>query len=619
MLMTTASTHHRPSSTLRRKVRTPVAGFTTLDYSDIKERANRFADHIEARIEELADILLGYESFEVVQDEIARTLDVLRNLRENKRYFRQRVGPIAAFLPRNQPLYALTCFVLVPSLMASEVHFRIPNSLRHIYPNVFKAVQLRRFFPNVIVSHQERLKFLAERSALRVNPVTQESLPVTHAVIFTGTSNHADRLRLIFDQRTLFIANGAGHNPIVVSDDADITKAIEAVLTLQLYNQGQDCAAPNAVLVHHRIYRAFMGVLRKELQNVRVGQYRDRSCRVGPISDPSDLVRIQQLLIDNRAWLDPSTPGIIRSAEAIVEPTIIAKPLNLGGNFTENFAPLMFVQRYESDAALSLYFESSHYARNAMYISLYGTSQYVEELIGRQIAGKVLHERPSVLYNTHLHAPGIERGTQPYGGAGSGASSLSIHGTLVCKATLPQRDIYECLVKSRSRIAVRGDSRSRSRIRTRIVHKDIPKLLGFKNQLPMEQSVMSPATASYIDSHVLKGDGRRYIRFEVENTFQLLCSPNLAYIATLEPHDLAMIRELRRHLRRRRMIPIDEFGDWLYALPKLPSASDHENRARQKRFFNHIYQLLLGKDSGPRLAHFLLDADRLEIDGLLDV
>ncbi|MFO0945659.1 MAG: hypothetical protein U1D30_06905 [Planctomycetota bacterium] len=47
-----------------------------------------FADHVEARFEEIAEVLLQYESFEVVQDETARTLDLLRNLPENKEYFK---------------------------------------------------------------------------------------------------------------------------------------------------------------------------------------------------------------------------------------------------------------------------------------------------------------------------------------------------------------------------------------------------------------------------------------------------------------------------------------------------------------------------------------------------
>ena len=301
--------------------------------------------------------------------------------------------------------------------------------------------------PHGNISSQQRLEFLIDQSALSIDPKTKESRPVTDVVIFTGTPTHADKLRLVFDKRVLFISNGAGHNPVVVSKDGNLLKAVEAVITLQFYNQGQDCAAPNAILVHKNIFSGFLDLLRKNLKEVKVGHYADKSCRIGPISDYNDLVRIQDLLTENRNWLDFSTPGIIRTREAIVEPTIICKPLKEGGNFNEIFAPIIFVQEYEDDESLKNYFEAPQYAKNAMYITLYGRSKYVKHLIDRAINGKILHNKPSLIHNTHLHAPGIERGTQPYGGNGLGASSLSINGKTISMPTLPQRDIYEQVAK----------------------------------------------------------------------------------------------------------------------------------------------------------------------------
>ena len=45
--------------------------------------------------------------------------------------------------------------------------------------------------------------------------------------------------------------------------------------------------------------------------------------------------------------------------EVIVEPTIISKPLVEGGNFDEVFSPLIFVQQYDDDSDLVLYFEKA--------------------------------------------------------------------------------------------------------------------------------------------------------------------------------------------------------------------------------------------------------------------
>ena len=592
-----------------------------IDFKQVEKIANVFADFIESHFEKISEILLDYESFEVVQDETNRTLDVLRNLRENKKYFDLRIGEVTTFLPKNQPLYALTCFVIVPSLMATEVHFRIPHSMRHFFPKLLRAINFKYFFPNVHISTKERQDFLKERSALYIENRTDETYPVTDVVIFTGQSHHADRLRLVFDKRTLFIANGSGHNPVVVSDDADIDDAVEATLTLQLYNQGQDCAAPNAILVHSSVYSAFLRKLRDELLKVRVGEYRDRTCRVGPISEPEDLVRIQEILINNQQWLDPSTSGVINAKEGIVHPTIICRPLKKGGNFVEVFAPLIFVQKYEDDFELSLYFEDSHYARNAMYITVYGSSEYVNNLINRPIGNKILHDKSTVIFDKHLHADGVERGTQPYGGYGYSASSLSIGGNITSKPTLPQRDIYEWIVKP---LKKRSNLLSMKKLRQKakkLFSKDIAKILGAKIVLPNETSSSTPIATevSYIDSHAIQGGGKRYVKVDAGHFFQLLSKPNIEFIASLEPKEIDLVRKLRIFLSRSHVISLDEFNTWLYKLPTNEYITERENKERQLKFFICIYNLLLGKSSGPRIAQLLLDVDRKKLLELLQV
>ncbi|MES2087912.1 MAG: aldehyde dehydrogenase family protein [Patescibacteria group bacterium] len=594
--------------------------YEPLNFARIERQSKRLADYIEDHFEDLAQILLEYESYEVVEDETSRVLDLLRNLKENKKYFVLRVGEVAAFLPRNQPLYALMCFVVVPSFMASAVHFRIPHSMRHFFPKLLRFLNLQGLFPNIIVSDKQRSDFLRERSALRVNPNTKENIPVTDVVIFTGTPSHADQLRSIFDKRTLFISNGAGHNPLIVTESANLSKAVEAVLVLQLYNQGQDCAAPNSILVHKDVLAAFLNILRNRLQSVKVGRYSDRSCRIGPISDPQDLVRIENFLIEQRAWIDKSTPGTIRSREAILEPTIICKPLREGGNFNEIFAPVIFVQEYESDPELACYFEDSQYAQNAMYISVYGKSEYIENLIGRSIEGKVLHDKKSVLHNTHLHAHGQERGTKPYGGYGSGASSLSINERTFSKPTLPQRDIYEWIVKPFFNDKSFKDNKSSLGHFTEVHQKNVDKLLRLKVSTPT-QTQKATTGITYIDLEAYKVNTKdlRYVEADPEKMYYLLEKPNLEYIAKLNLKDIDMIRALRTKLLNKSLTTFEKFHNELYGLSVELTTSTTSNRIYQRVFFQHVYELLLGKKFGPRLSLFLWQTNSKKILELLDI
>lgn len=82
------------------------------------------------------------------------------------------------------------------------------------------------------------------------------------------------------------------------------------------------------------------------------------------------------------------------------------------------------VQRYEDDLELADYFSTPAYAMAAMYVSVFGASEFVESMVGKTTnSGRILHDAHTIIRDTDLLAPGIERGVNPYGGYGYAASS----------------------------------------------------------------------------------------------------------------------------------------------------------------------------------------------------
>jgi hypothetical protein len=594
--------------------------YEPLVFSEIQDTANSLADIIEARRNKLVEVLLKYENFDVVQDEIGRTLDLLRNLEENKSFFKLRVGASVAFLPRNQPLYAFSCFVIVPSFMTSEVHFRIPHSMQHFFTEMLETLDIKDLFPNIFVSSKTRSEFLRDRSAILVSSTSKESAPLTDVVIFTGRPAHAEQLRLIFDKRTLFITNGSGHNPVVVGPDADVSRAVDAVTTLQFYNMGQDCAAPNAILVHADLMPEFMTSLHKKIQSYKIGPHSDRTAQIGPLSDPGALVEVEEFLVENQVWLDPIAPGIIRTKDAIVEPTIIIKPLHHGGNFHETFAPIIIVQEYDNDTDLRTYFEDQRYAPYAMYVTLYGKSEYISKITSHPIGGRILHKDRSVLFNTHLHAPGIERGVEPYGGYGYSASSICINGKITPMPTLPQRDIFEQIAETLLEKKTPEELTEEYKKYNKIEYKNVEKLLKLRivkeeNRSPIARS----DTPSFLDVHTLKIGKSHFALIDDDNIYSLLKNPNAEYIASLNEEAIRSIRSLNDLLARKGTLAFDEFTVLLYSLSKRPNGSSEDDKERQRLFFQHIYNLLFGKNAGPRLSFFLWEISDPKISKLLNV
>lgn len=101
-----------------------------------------------------------------------------------------------------------------------------------------------------------------------------------------------------------------------------------------------------------------------------------------------------------------------------------------------------------------------------------------------------------------------------------------------------------------------------------------------------------------------------------EEMIVLSMEPNTSYAATLSESDRANITTLRTALGSG-FETIPELETLVYDIPKILGASDEENKKLQRGFFKHVYQLLIGKDTGPRLSTFLWALPRKRVLELL--
>ena len=93
---------------------------------------------------------------------------------------------------------------------------------------------------------------------------------------------------------------------------------------------------------------------------------------------------------------------------------------------------------------------------------------------------------------------------------------------------------------------------------------------------------------------------------------------NDAYIRTLSQETKAHITTLRERLEEG-ITDIKELETLVYAIPKDENLSQKENAPLQRAFFKDVYNLLIGKDTGPRLSTFLWAVDRNTVLRLLDI
>ena len=100
-----------------------------------------------------------------------------------------------------------------------------------------------------------------------------------------------------------------------------------------------------------------------------------------------------------------------------------------------------------------------------------------------------------------------------------------------------------------------------------------------------------------------------------EQIITLLKEQNVEFINTLSDEEKQWIKTLSENIKTKDL-STEEMQSLLYDIPKIDGNPD---KARQKRFFEIVYNLLLGKDKGPRLYLFLTAVDKSEILKLLEI
>ena len=94
-----------------------------------------------------------------------------------------------------------------------------------------------------------------------------------------------------------------------------------------------------------------------------------------------------------------------------------------------------------------------------------------------------------------------------------------------------------------------------------------------------------------------------------EKITRLLNDKNTEYFKNLSEKEQKDIRETYRLLKEKEY-SLEELQQVLYAIPKDNSLSDKENRPIQTKYFENIYNLLIGSSTGPRLYLFLGALDK---------
>lgn len=121
---------------------------------------------------------------------------------------------------------------------------------------------------------------------------------------FTGSREVGRNIQRTFDEmgkRGPVIAELGGKNPVIVSDSADISKAVSGVKFGAFSFSGQKCSATSRVYVHEDVADEFTEQLVAETKELAVGKPEQEETTVSPVIDDSAIERYDDICAEAKA------------------------------------------------------------------------------------------------------------------------------------------------------------------------------------------------------------------------------------------------------------------------------------------------------------------------------
>jgi len=144
-----------------------------------------------------------------------------------------------------------------------------------------------------------------------------------------------------------------GKNPVIVFDDADLDRALDAVVFMIYSLNGERCTSSRRLLVHESIQAEFVERICEKVGRIRVGHPLDPSTEVGPLIHPRHVEKVLSYFdiarsenVDIRAGGKRSDAG-----ENFIEPTVFANARNdMRVAQEEIFGPVLTVIPFKDEA-----------------------------------------------------------------------------------------------------------------------------------------------------------------------------------------------------------------------------------------------------------------------------
>ena len=282
------------------------AGWSRTTGDARRKLLHKIADAIEARADEIAltecidtgqpirymskAALRGAENFRFYADRAPGAADGLSLPTDTHLNYtiRQPIGPVGVITPWNTP-FMLSTWKIAPALAAGCTVVHKPAEWSPLTATLLSEICLDTGLPPGVLNTvhgfgEDAGRALTEHPAIKAIGFVGESATGS-AIMAQGA---ATLKRVHFEL--------GGKNPVIVFADADLDRALDAVLFMIYSLNGERCTSSSRALVEASIYQEFSQRAAERMKKIKVGHPLDPATEIGPLIHPRHVDKVLSYL-----------------------------------------------------------------------------------------------------------------------------------------------------------------------------------------------------------------------------------------------------------------------------------------------------------------------------------
>ncbi|MBT4983903.1 MAG: 5-carboxymethyl-2-hydroxymuconate semialdehyde dehydrogenase [Ilumatobacter sp.] len=198
---------------------------------------------------------------------------------------RRALGPVGVITPWNTP-FMLSTWKIAPALAAGCTVVHKPAEWSPYTAAMLSEIALEAGLPPGVLNTVHGFGESAGKA------LTEH--PLIKAIAFVGESSTGSMIQ----------AQGAptlkrvhfelgGKNPVIVFDDADLDRALDAVIFMIYSLNGERCTSSSRLLIQSSVHDEFVAGLTERVKALKVGHPLDPSTEIGPLIHPRHCAKVR--------------------------------------------------------------------------------------------------------------------------------------------------------------------------------------------------------------------------------------------------------------------------------------------------------------------------------------